>query len=236
MKRIPLIISAVAFCFPLLSFTIGAEEKSNPELKRFADKISYVLGLEVGRGFKESPTKIDLDIFMRGVEDGIQGRQPALSPQELNSVKKEFSAQVKEQRAKKAASLAEENHKAEEEFLEKNKTKKGVVTTASGLQYIVLKEGNGPKPQKTDKVKVNYRGNLLDGTEFDSSYKRGKAAILSVAGVIPGWTEALQLMNVDSKYRLFIPSKLAYGTGGAGNIIGPNAMLIFEVELLEIVD
>jgi FKBP-type peptidyl-prolyl cis-trans isomerase len=130
--------------------------------------------------------------------------------------------------------LAEKNQKEGDEFLAENKKKKGVVTTESGLQYIVLKEGNGPKPKKTDLVRVHYRGMLIDGTEFDSSYKRSKSVVFSLQGIIPGWIEALQLMTVGSKYTLFLPSNLGYGVNGASRLIGPNAVLIFEVELLGI--
>ncbi|MBW2412326.1 MAG: FKBP-type peptidyl-prolyl cis-trans isomerase, partial [Deltaproteobacteria bacterium] len=149
-------------------------------------------------------------------------------------IKQEFSRQVQESRQTQMAALSEKNRADGEAFLAANKNKEGVVTTASGLQYKVLKKGDGPKPQNNDRVSVHYRGTLLDGTEFDSSYKRGKPATFQVNGVIRGWTEALQLMNVGSKYQLFIPSDLAYGTRGAGRKIGPNSTLIFDVELLGI--
>ena len=144
------------------------------------------------------------------------------------------AAKKNELKTPKTETLAEKNMEEGEKFLSENKKKKGIVTTKSGLQYIVLSEGNGARPKATDKVKVHYKGTLIDGTEFDSSYKRGEPAVFQVKGVIPGWTEALQLMKVGSKYNLFIPSNLAYGQRGAGSKIGPNVTLIFEVELLSI--
>ena len=234
MKRIVIILISLVAMLPLLSLATDQKEDSDVELKTFADKISYVLGHEIGRSLKDSPTEIDFEKFLRGIEDSLKDQKSLIDPDEANQIKQEFSRQVQESRTKKMAAIAEKNQKAEEAFLAENKKKEGVITTESGMQYMVLEKGDGPIPQRTDKVKVHYQGTLLDGSEFDSSYKRGQPATFQVGGVIAGWTEALQLMTVGSKYRLFIPSKLAYGNRGAGRSIGPNEMLIFEVELVGI--
>ena len=235
MKPRTFCIVAAALFLAIPVFSPAADQNSQKQLQTYQEKISYVLGREVGRSFKESPTKIEIDIFMQGLEDGLKKSKSLLTPEEEAAVKTEFTKQINQDRARKQAAVLDTNLKAEKEFLIDNKSKTGVQTSASGLQYKVLRQGTGPKPQATEKVKVNYRGTLLDGTEFDSSYKRNKPAVFPINGVIPGWTEALQLMNPGSKYRLFVPSKLAYGARGAGQMIGPNAMLIFDVELLAIV-
>jgi FKBP-type peptidyl-prolyl cis-trans isomerase FklB len=234
MNRIVIVLISLVILLPFLSLATDQNKDSNVELKTFADKISYVLGQEIGSGFKESPTNINLDLFMRGIKDSLNDQKSLLDPDEANQIKQEFSRQVQESRAKKIAAISEKNQQIEAAFMAENKNKEGVVTTESGLQYMELKKGDGSKPTRSDTVTVHYRGALLDGTEFDSSYERDQPATFQVAGVIAGWTEALQLMNVGSKFRLYIPSKLAYGQRGAGGKIGPNEMLIFDVELLEI--
>jgi len=226
------VVAAAAF-LPFLSWSAD-KAATPPELKTFQDKISYVLGREVGQGLSESPSKIDVDLFMRGIQDTLNNRKSLVSPEEEEQVKTEFSTQMRDAQAKKLAAMAEQNAKAEESFLSKNKSQKGVVTTASGLQYQVIKEGTGAGIKESDRVKVHYRGTLIDGTEFDSSYARNQPAVFDVAGVIPGWTEGLKLMKFGGKYRLWVPSKLAYGARGAGQAIGPNSLLIFEVEPVEI--
>jgi FKBP-type peptidyl-prolyl cis-trans isomerase len=228
-----LVTGVIAF-LPLAAWSADKAATAPPELKTFQDKLSYVLGREVGQGLNESPSKIDVNLFMRGVQDILNNRKSPLPPEEEEQVKAEFSAQMQAEQTKKLAAAADRNAKAEESFLAKNKSEKGVVTTASGLQYQVLKEGTGAAIQQTDKVKVHYRGSLIDGTEFDSSYARNQPAVFDVAGVIPGWTEGLQLMKFGGKYRLWVPSKLAYGPRGAGSVIGPNSLLIFDVEPIEI--
>jgi FKBP-type peptidyl-prolyl cis-trans isomerase len=215
--------------------TKAQEAKASPrELKTFEEKISYIMGREIGQSLGESPTKIDADVFVQGMQDALNKRPALLKPEEEEQIKTEFTAKVREEQANKMAAVAAENQKAEEAFLEKNKSQQGVVTTASGLQYQVLQEGSGEAIKETDQVKVHYRGTLIDGTEFDSSYARSEPAAFAVNGVIPGWTEGLQLMKVGGKYKLWVPSKLAYGARGAGRMIGPNMLLIFEVEPLEI--
>jgi FKBP-type peptidyl-prolyl cis-trans isomerase len=234
MKRAVICLIVLVILLPFLSLATDQDKETVAQLDSFAQKISYVLGQEIGNSFKEAPVEIDLDIFMQGINDSLKDRKSPLDADETNQIKQEFSRQVQENRQKQMAALSEKNREDGAAFLATNKNKEGVVTTDSGLQYKILNQGEGSKPKQSDKVTVHYRGTLLDGTEFDSSYKREKPATFQVNGVIRGWTEALQLMSVGSKYRLFIPADLAYGNRGAGRKIGPNSMLIFDVELLGI--
>jgi FKBP-type peptidyl-prolyl cis-trans isomerase len=234
MKFIIAVGVIAAVWMPFLSSAADKAAAQPPELKTPQDKLSYVLGREVGQGLSEAPSKIDLEIFMRGIQDTLSNRKSLLTPEEEERVKADFSAQMKEEQSKKLAAMADQNARAEESFLSKNKSQKGVLTTASGLQYQVLKDGTGAAIKETDRVKVHYRGTLIDGSEFDSSYARNQPAVFDVAGVIPGWTEGLQLMKFGGKYRLWVPSKLAYGARGAGRVIGPNSLLIFDIEPIEI--
>jgi FKBP-type peptidyl-prolyl cis-trans isomerase FklB len=222
----------VAALFVLAAGSAGAQEK--PVLKDQKEKISYIIGMEIGGNFKKQSIDIDPDILSRGIKDGLSGAKPLLSEQEAREVMTAFEKEMRsrQQAAQKAA--GEKNKKEGEAFLAENKKKAGVKTLPSGLQYRVIKAGTGKKPAATDTVTTHYRGTLIDGTEFDSSYKRGKPATFPVNGVIPGWTEALQLMEEGAKWQLFIPSNLAYAERGAGRVIGPHATLIFEVELISI--
>ncbi len=193
------------------------------------DKISYALGLSIGNNFVTSGiNKVDVNDFMQGLQDVLNQSQPAMSYDEAKDVINDFFSNLQAERL-------ELNKKAGEEFLAINKNREGVVTLASGLQYEILKAGNGAKPTATDQVKCHYHGTLIDGTVFDSSVDRGTPATFGVNQVIPGWVEALQLMPVGSKWKLFIPSNLAYGESGAGQSIEPNSTLIFEVEVIDIV-
>jgi FKBP-type peptidyl-prolyl cis-trans isomerase FklB len=197
-------------------------------LKTTSDSISYAIGLSVAGFFKEQGIQsVNTSLVSKAINDILKNGKPQLNEQQANGVIMGCVQRIKEQ---KSAS----NKKAGEAFLAANKIKPGIVTLPSGLQYMVLKEGAGPKPMATDKVKCHYQGTLLDGTIFDSSIQRGQPIDFTVTGVIPGWTEALQLMPVGSKWRLFIPASLAYGDQQAGKI-SPGSTLIFEVELLEIV-
>jgi FKBP-type peptidyl-prolyl cis-trans isomerase len=234
MRRISTIIAALAMSLPFLTRAAEEEKAAKEELNTPSAKLSYSLGMDVGNSLKELETEIYVAVFARGVEDSFKGNATLLTPKEAGEIRLAFFQKRREELAKKREELAAKNLKEGQAFLAENKKKKGVVTTASGLQYIVLHEGDGPKPKATDGVKVHYRGTFLDGTEFDSSIKRGEPATFPVTGVIPGWTEALQLMKVGSKYQLFVPSNLAYGERGSGQRIPPNATLIFEVELLAI--
>lgn len=199
------------------------------------DKVSYALGVSVGHNLLSSGIKdLNLGDFSQAVETMLQGKEPALSFDEINNVLNEFFGKLEQAKKAEKEAAKEKNLKEGEAFLAANKQKEGVICLESGLQYEILQEGNGEKPAATDKVKCHYHGTLIDGTVFDSSVQRNQPATFGVSQVIPGWVEALQLMPVGSKWRLFIPSHLAYGPNGAGGSIGPNATLIFEVELLGI--
>jgi FKBP-type peptidyl-prolyl cis-trans isomerase FklB len=222
MKRFALILIAVSFTIPL-----WAEDKP-PQLKDLKDKASYAIGLNFGFNFKRENVDLNTDAFSAGFKDAMAGRKPLLTE---NEVKDTMTAFEKDMEAKQQAT-AQKNAADGDKFLADNKSKEGVKTTASGLQYKVKKDGTGAQPKATDTVTVNYRGTLIDGTEFDSSYKRGQPATFPVNGVIKGWTEALQMMKVGSAYQLFIPASLAYGPQGRPGL-PPNSTLIFEVELLD---
>ena len=198
-----------------------------------SQKISYILGTQIGNFSKQSELEVSLEMFAKGLNDIIKGNEPAMSQAEISSFMTAFQqkAQEKAQTAIKAASA--ENAKNGQAFLDANKKKEGVKVTASDLQYKVITKGDGAKPKATDKVKVHYRGTLIDGKEFDSSYKRNQPAEFVLNQVIKGWTEGLQLMNVGSKYEFYIPSGLAYGPNGPPSI-GPDQTLIFTVELFDI--
>lgn len=198
------------------------------------DKTSYALGLSIGKGLHRDSVEVDPKIFLRGLEDAMAGGKTLLTDDEAQAAMTALQNDLRKAQGERMQQAAEKNKAAGEAFLAANKTKEGVVTLPSGLQYKILQEGTGPKPTASDSVVCNYRGTLIDGTEFDSSYKRGQPATFPVGQVIKAWTEALQLMPVGSKWQLFIPSELGYGARGAGADIGPNATLIFEVELLSI--
>ncbi|MBN2640746.1 MAG: FKBP-type peptidyl-prolyl cis-trans isomerase [Victivallales bacterium] len=205
------------------------------ELKNEAEKTSYALGMDIGASFKKLPVEIDLESAVAGMSAIFNDEKPQLGQQEFVELMQKFQMQLKQAGEKHAQELAGKNKQQEKDFLAANKKADGVVETASGLQYQVLETGDGEKPSAESVVKVHYTGTLPDGSVFDSSVQRGEPAQFPVNGVIAGWTEALQLMQVGSKYRLFIPAGLAYGSRGAGQSIGPDQMLIFEVELLDIV-
>lgn len=205
---------------------VGADKS---ELTNPKQKASYVIGVNIGKGMKQQGVDVDVDMITKGIKDGLAGTA-ALNDQEMQ----EAMMSLQKDLQNKAAELGVKSKKEGEDFLAGNKSKEGVKTTASGLQYKVVKDAKGPKPQATDTVKVHYRGTLLDGTEFDSSYKRGEPVEFPLDQVIKGWTEGLQLMPVGSKYQFWIPANLAYGEPGNRGI-PPNSTLIFEVELLDIV-
>ncbi len=211
-----------------------AENENAEPFENYKDKVSYVIGTNIAKSLESFKEEIELDMLIDGIKGQFNKKTLRVAEEEAESVMREFSATMNKRQREKNKLLAKGAIEVGNKFLEENKKKKGVVTTESGLQYLILKQGDGPNPERTDKVKVHYRGTTIDGVEFDSSYKRGKPASFPVTGVIKGWIEALLLMNVGSKYKLFIPSELAYGQRGAGPSIGPNAVLIFEVELLGI--
>lgn len=206
----------------------------NATLKNEKDKVSYSIGLNIGNNFKSQSVDINTDVLLKGIKDALSGGKPLMTEKEIQETMTAFQKEMTAKQAERAKVLGEKNKKEGEAFLAENKKKEGVKTTSSGLQYKVIKAGSGAKPKTTDSVTVNYRGTLIDGTEFDSSYKRGEAATFPLNGIIPGWVEALQLMPVGSKWQLFVPFNLAYGEHGKGREIGPNATLIFEVELVSI--
>jgi FKBP-type peptidyl-prolyl cis-trans isomerase FklB len=211
---------------------VSAEE--NLVLKNEKDKVSYIIGTEIGKNFKKQSIDIDPDVLTRGIKDAISGGKPLLTEQEVQETMATFQKEMMAKQEDLTKKLGEKNKKEGEVFLSENKKKEGVKTLPSGLQYKVIKGGTGKKPKINDTVTTHYRGTLIDGTEFDSSYRRGQPVSFPVSGVIPGWTEALQLMEEGAKWQLFIPPNLAYGERGTGRDIGPNATLIFEIELISI--
>jgi len=204
---------------------IAPAKTPEPAKKELKDSLSYAIGMDVGKSLKE--ITVDLSAFIQGVQDVVQGKPTLLTFAEADTVRKNSFLRINAQQGEKAK-------KAGEDFLEKNKANKGVVVTPSGLQYTVVRQGAGPKPKASDRVVVNYKGTLIDGTEFDNSYTRGEPLTIGVGNVIPGWSEALQLMSKGSFLKLFIPAGLAYGERRAGAKIPPNSTLLFDVELLEI--
>jgi FKBP-type peptidyl-prolyl cis-trans isomerase FklB len=199
-------------------------------------KASYAIGLNIGKSMHKDSVDVDPSILLRGLRDGLAGTKPLLTDDEARAAMVALQADLRKKGEEKMLVEGEANKKEGDAFLAENKTKEGVVALPSGLQYKILKEGTGPKPAATDSVVCNYKGTLLNNTEFDSSYKRGQPVTFPVNGVIKGWTEALQLMPVGSKWQLVIPGELGYGARGGpqGSGIGPNETLIFEVELMSI--
>lgn len=210
----------------------AAEEAS--VLKTQKDKVSYGIGMNIGSSLKRDGVDVDADLLVRGLKDGLSGGKTLLSDEEYRATMTALQKEMMEKQAAVAKAAAEKNKVEGDAFLAANAKKEGVVTLPSGLQYKVIKSGTGKAPAAGDTVETHYRGTLIDGTEFDSSYKRGQAVTFPVNGVIPGWTEALQKMKEGDKWQLFIPPNLAYGERGAGREIGPNATLIFEVELIAV--
>lgn len=229
-------LSALATCLFLIPISFPVLAQTEKPLQTEKDKISYVIGISIARSLAQIKDEIDLEKIVSGIQDQFHGKPIQVTDEESQVLMQEFSARMKKKQDQKNKELAQKATEEGTRFLAENRKREGVMTTDSGLQYAVLKQGSGPKPANTDRVKVHYKGTTIDGEEFDSSYKRGEPAAFSITGVIKGWTEALLLMNVGSKYKLVIPSDLAYGERGAGPKIGPNQVLIFEVELLGIED
>ncbi|HEV7507347.1 MAG TPA: FKBP-type peptidyl-prolyl cis-trans isomerase [Thermoanaerobaculia bacterium] len=198
------------------------------------DRASYTIGLNLGKSLKTNEIQANIDLIVKGLRDGLGGGQALLTDEEMQAAMQTLQQQVGAQQEAKRKAAGEKNKAEGEAYLAKNKEKAGVKTTASGLQYEVITEGTGPMPKATDSVTVNYKGTLMDGTVFDSSYDRKEPVTFVLNQVIPGWTEGVQLMKVGSKYKFYIPSALGYGERGAGATIGPNSPLIFEVELISI--
>jgi len=217
--------------------TTAKKQEAVTSLTSAKQKASYAIGMNWGNGLHRQGIDVDNDALFQGMKDALAGGKTLLTEDEARSALMALQSEMQAKQQAKAAQEGEANKKEGDAFLAANKSKEGVVTLPSGLQYKILTPGTGPKPTASDSVVCNYKGTLINGTEFDSSYKRGEPATFPVTGVIKGWTEALQLMPVGSKWQLVIPSDLAYGPRGTpGGPIGPNATLIFEVELMSIKD
>lgn len=222
----------VLVCMSILTLQVFAADET--VLKTDKDKVSYSLGLSLGTSLRTQKVDVTQEMLFRGITDGMAGGKALLSDDEVRTILANFQKQMAEKQQAEEEAVKAKNEKEGQAFLDANKTKPGVKTTASGLQYKVITEGKGPKPKVTDTVTVNYKGTGIDGTVFDSTEKHGEPATFPLHGVIAGWTEGVQLMSVGSKYQFFVPPSLAYGERGAGDVIGPNQTLIFEVELLSI--
>lgn len=231
MKRIFAVIATLSLCF--LGYAAWAQ-KQDKQLKDKKEKVSYSIGVDIGKSIQKQKIEINPDTFLIGFKDGQQDKLNLMSEEEIRQTLINLQTEMLEQQKAQAKELAVKNQQEGEKFLNDNKKLKDVVTLSSGLQYRVIQPGKGDSPQVNDIVTTHYRGKLLDGTEFDSSYTRDEPVKFAVNAVIPGWTEALQLMKPGAKWELFIPAKLAYGEQGVGQLIGPNATLIFEVELLSV--
>ncbi len=230
MSRKKTILAAVSI---LLLFAISCSEKKF-ELKEQKEKESYSLGYQFGKNLKFQETEINFDVYMSGLQDALEGKEPQMTQEEIRLTINSLEKRLADTQQKAQKQQAEKNLTQGKDFLEENAKKEGITILPSGLQYKVISEGSGKMPQKSDTVTVHYRGTLIDGTEFDSSISRGQVQSFRVDGVIPGWTEALQLMNEGAKWELFIPSELAYGERGIPRRIPPNSVLIFEIELISI--
>jgi FKBP-type peptidyl-prolyl cis-trans isomerase FkpA len=221
------------------AFAAAAQSAKKPAKKApagLATKIerkSYVLGLDVGRNLKEVPGDLDMKALVKGIEDSLHGKKPRLSEQEMQEIGRSINKEVTDRREKMIQDMAAKNLKAEDAFLAKNKTRKGVHTTASGLEYEVLRPGKGPSPKAGDTVTLKYKVSLLNGQVLHDSFKDGKTSTIPMAKLFPGWREGLEIMHAGSKYRLFVPSKLAFGSQGRRGL-PPNSMLILDVELLKV--
>jgi FKBP-type peptidyl-prolyl cis-trans isomerase FklB len=209
----------------------GAAAAPPADEKTYRQQVGYMIGTDFGRNLRENQVEADLDSLLAGIKDALTGGAPKWNDAQLTAVKQRFEQEMQQKGQARMQQVADKNAKAAKDYLDRNKTQPGVQVTASGLQYKVLQQGKGVSPTINDVVSCNYRGTLIDGTEFDSSYGQGKPVDFPVGGVIPGWTEALQKMRVGDKWQLFVPAELAYGMQPPGPPIEPNSMLIFEVEL-----
>ena len=230
-NRITLILSIVVLTF---TFTANISATQKTKLVSEKEKISYSIGLSIGNNFKQQKIDIEMDSLAQGIEDALTGAKQKMTQEEIRQTMEAFRRQMQARAESNRQAASSGNQVEGEKFLAQNKKRKNVVTLASGLQYEIVNKGSGKRPGLTDTVVTHYKGTLISGKEFDSSYKRGQPAEFPVNGVIKGWTEALQLMQQGAKWKLYIPADLAYGSRGAGNSIGPNEALIFEIELLEV--
>ena len=223
LKRCGLVLAVLIFTTNTWAIELDTEQK----------KLGYIIGMDIGKSLKDQGTEVDLDSLISAIRSTYNGEELAMTTEEAGQVRKEYIEKRQAEQQAQAAAVGQSNLVAGQEFLAENATKEGVQTTASGLQYKVITMGDGAKPVATDTVKVHYRGTLLDGTEFDSSYARNEPISFGLNRVIAGWTEGVQLMPIGSTFRFYIAPDLAYGEGGGGPI-PPNSTLIFEVELLDI--
>jgi len=233
--RLNRISTPLALAAGALMVACQSEPGANASLETDDQKASYGIGLNLGSQLAPASERLDMDALLRGLRDAMAEREPAISQDSLGPILQTFSQEIQQAQQENMAQLAEENLAEGTQWLEENAEREAVQTTETGLQYEVLEEGDGPTPGPTDQVRVHYRGELIDGTQFDSSYDRGEPVVFNLdGGVIPGFSQGLQLMPVGSTYKLFIPARLAYGPQGR-QAIEPNSVLIFEVEMLEIV-
>ncbi len=231
--RINRAVVSIVISAGLALFITGCQtEQKQITLETPADKVSYAIGLDIGQDILGQKLGLNPELLQKGIQDGLAGTEPLLDEEESAQVRASFVEERRAVQNKERLTLAEKNLKEGEAFLTENAAKDGVISLPSGLQYLVIEAGNGATPTADDNVKVHYRGSFVDGSEFENSYAQESPAVFPVRGVIPGWTEALQLMPEGAKWKLFIPANLAYGEQGAGNKIGPNQALIFEIELL----
>ena len=220
--------------FVLILLGCSRDKQKNIALKTEADKVSYSLGMNIATGLKRQGVEINSDVFAKAVNDVINGEKTMLTEEEMREILRNYQKGLREKMRKEKEVIGEKNQKEGTIFLEANKKKEGVITLPSGLQYKILKEGTGKFPKPTDTITCNYKVTLIDGTVFDSSYERNKPATFTLNRVIKGWQEALPLMKIGSKWELYVPGELGYGKRGSGQKIGPDATLIFEIELISI--
>lgn len=225
-----------ALCLASIMTTAFAANDKAMTLNTKEEKISYSIGVDIGKSFQEQNITISEKAFLAGMRDGQNNKPELMTDAEIRETLLTLQTELMEKQREAAQKVAMKNKTEGETFLQENKKREGIKTTSSGLQYKVITQGTGTSPKATDHVITHYRGKLIDGTEFDSSYARGEPVTFPVNGVIPGWTEALQLMKPGSKWELFVPAELGYGEQGIGDVIPPNSVLNFEVELISIVD
>ena len=230
MKVRIVVVLAVGLSF----FAVSLYAADAVTLKTPREKLSYIIGAQIGKDLKGQSIDVDPALVSKGLQDAVLGNNLLIGDQEAKDIIAAFQKERGTKVAEEKKKIGEKNKQEGAAFLAENAKKEGVKTLPSGLQYKVIKEGTGKMPKATDTVVTHYRGTLIDGKEFDSSYQRGEPVTFQVTGVIRGWTEALQLMKEGAKWQLFIPAELAYGEQGAGNLIGPNAVLIFEIELVSV--
>lgn len=233
-KGIPVIGLVAMFLLPAMAWSEDPADKDKGQTVDQQGKFSYLIGWRMASELEDFPIKLESKALMQAIQDRMEGKPPKYDKDEMDKIRAEMMDQFQKEKARQADMASEKNRKEGEAFLADNGKKPGVVTTASGLQYQVVSEGKGDKPKPTDQVTVHYTGTLLDGSEFDSSVKRGKPTTFPLDKVIAGWTEGVQLMQPGAKFKFFVPPQLAYGKTGSGGVIGPEATLIFDVELLEV--